>query len=65
MGMKDNLTAEVKATFAMQWSIQTATSVPKPEDLRLNANHAKDVEAATVLYADLAACRTLESSATN
>ena len=53
MGLKDDLAAEVKATFASQWEVQTTTSVPAPEDLRLNANHAKDLETATVLYADL------------
>jgi class 3 adenylate cyclase len=53
MGLKDDLTAEVRATFVAQWEVQTATTVPAPEDLRLNANHAKDLEAATVLYADL------------
>lgn len=53
MGLKDDLTAEVKRTFKDQWEVQTATAVPAPEDLRLNANHAKDLETATVLYADL------------
>lgn len=53
MGLKDDLTAEVKATFSSRWDVQTTTSVPEPEDLRLNANHAKDLETATVLYADL------------
>ena len=53
MGLKDDLTAEVKKTFATQWEVQKADSVPAPEDLRLNANHAKDLELATVLYADL------------
>lgn len=53
MGLKDDLKAEVKATFASQWEVQISKSVPAPEDLRLNANHAKDLEAATVLYADL------------
>jgi len=53
MSLKSDLTAEVKAIFSSQWDVQTATSVPAPEDLRLNANHAKDLEMATVLYADL------------
>lgn len=53
MGLKDDLTAEVKATFSAQWEVQTTTTVPAPEDLRLNANHAKDLETATVLYADM------------
>jgi class 3 adenylate cyclase len=53
MGLKDDLVAEVKATFANQWDVQEAQSVPAAEDLRLNANHAKDLNTATVLYADL------------
>lgn len=53
MAFKDDLAAEVKATFSQQWDYQRAESVPTPEDLRLNANHAKDLESATVLYADL------------
>jgi class 3 adenylate cyclase len=53
VGLKDDLTAEVKKTFADEWQVQATTSVPNPEDLLLNSNHAKDLEAATVLYADL------------
>ena len=53
MGLKDDLAAEVKATFAAAWQEETTSSVPAPEDLRLNANHAKNLDAATVLYADL------------
>lgn len=53
MGLKDELSAEVKSTFAQAWEVQKTESVPAPEDLRLNANHAKDLEKATVLYADL------------
>lgn len=53
MGLKDELSAEVKATFAQAWDVQKTESVPAPEDLLLNANHAKDLEKATVLYADL------------
>lgn len=53
MGLKDDLTDEVESTFRLQWEEQTAEKVPAAEDLRLNANHAKDLQAATVLYADL------------
>lgn len=53
MGLKDDLTAEVKATFSANWEVQTTTNVPAPEDLKLNTNHAKDLETATILYADL------------
>ena len=53
MGLKDDLSAEIKSIFSAQWEVQTTTSVTAPEDLRLNANHAKDLETATVLYADL------------
>jgi class 3 adenylate cyclase len=53
MGLKDDLAAEVKATFAAAWQEESTTAVPAPEDLRLNANHAKNLKSATVLYADL------------
>lgn len=53
MGLKDDLAAEVKATFAGVWQEEATSSVPAPEDLRLNAKHAKNLETATVLYADL------------
>lgn len=53
MGLKDDLTKEVKETFAAQWDVQKAIAVPTDADLRLNANHAKNLDTATVLYADL------------
>jgi len=53
MSLKDELTASVKKIFADQWDVEKADDVPDPEDLRLNSNHAKDLEKATVLYADL------------
>lgn len=52
MAFKDDLISEVKQIFLDQWVVQTTTNVPDPEDLRLS-NHAKDLEKATVLYADL------------
>jgi class 3 adenylate cyclase len=53
MGLKDDLTAEVADTFKNAWTVEETAAVPDPEDLRLNANHAKDLAMATVLYADL------------
>lgn len=53
MGLKDKLAGEVKAIFSSTWDVQTTDSVPDPEDLRLDANHAKHLKSATVLYADL------------
>ena len=53
MGLKDDLSAEVKKTFSDAWEEQSTIAVPAAEDLRLNANHAKNLELATVLYADL------------
>jgi class 3 adenylate cyclase len=52
MAFKDDLTSEVKQIFSEKWEVQTTTNVPDPVDLRLS-NHAKDLEIATVLYADL------------
>lgn len=53
MGMKNDLSAEVTTTLAGVWEEEKTTSVPSPDNLRLNTNHAKNLEAATVLYADL------------
>ena len=53
MSLKEELEAQVKATFSLRWDLQKTDNIPGPEDLRLNANHAKDLETATVLYADL------------
>jgi class 3 adenylate cyclase len=53
MGLKEDLTNEVMGIFASTWDTETTKNVPASEDLRLNANHAKDLEMATVLYADL------------
>lgn len=53
MALADDLGSEVKATFVAQWTEEAATVVPSAETLRLNANHAKYLDAATVLYADL------------
>lgn len=53
MGLASDLSAEIKSTFTSQWEEQKTTTVPAAENLRLNANHAKDLETATVLYADL------------
>jgi class 3 adenylate cyclase len=53
MGLKAELKADVKATFESDWTVQKAQAVPEAKDLRLNSNHAKDLETATVLYADL------------
>jgi class 3 adenylate cyclase len=53
VGLKDSLAQEVKSIFSQQWTTSKTTSVPAPENLRLNSNDAKNLETATVLYADL------------
>lgn len=53
MSLKDDLTSEVTRIFKYQWNVQKTTNIPDAVDLRLDANHAKDLETATVLYADL------------
>jgi len=52
MGLKDDLTAEVKKIFVQKWDVQATAGIPDASDVRLD-NHAKDLEKATVLYADL------------
>lgn len=53
MSLKQRLESDVGKTFREQWDVQATSSVPAPQDLRLGSNHAKDLELATVLYADL------------
>jgi len=53
MGLKADLTAEAKTILTGVWEEEVTTKVPAPEDLLLNTNHAKHLESATVLYADL------------
>ena len=53
MALADDLKKWVGDTFASDWEVQETTGVPDAQDLRLNSNHAKDLSAATVLYADL------------
>ncbi|WP_426161618.1 adenylate/guanylate cyclase domain-containing protein [Pseudoduganella sp. R-34] len=53
MSLKNRLDEDVRKTFRERWEVQSTSSVPAAEDLRLNSNHAKDFEQATVLYADL------------
>lgn len=43
MTLKGDLTAEVAAILREQWDEETTTVVPGAEDLRLNANHAKNL----------------------
>lgn len=52
MALNEDLTKEVHEIFTTRWDVQTTAGVPDPEDLRLG-NHAKDLETATILYADL------------
>lgn len=51
MGLKDDLTTEVKRIFQEVWSTRDGKVVPEPEDLELG-NDAVKMEA-TILYADL------------
>jgi class 3 adenylate cyclase len=53
VSLKEKLSAEVKTTFRLKWEEEKALVIPAPSTLRLNSNHAKDLEKATVLYADL------------
>ena len=53
MGLKEDLISEVNQIFATKWEEQKTTDVPDPENLQLKINHAKYLEMATVLYADI------------
>jgi len=52
MGLKDDLTSEVRDIFTEKWTEEDTDTVPEPEKLRLS-NHAKNLDKATILYADL------------
>jgi class 3 adenylate cyclase len=53
MTLETDLTSEVANIFKHQWTEEKATVIPVPEALRLNSNHTKALDTATVLYADL------------
>ena len=53
MALADYMKKWVGETFTAAWEVQETTGVPNSDDLRLNSNHAKDLNAATVIYADL------------
>lgn len=52
MTLKTDLQTEVAQIYAGVWDENKTENVPDPTDVRLN-NHAKNLETATVLYADL------------
>ncbi|MBU2049644.1 MAG: adenylate/guanylate cyclase domain-containing protein [Gammaproteobacteria bacterium] len=53
MTLRADLDEWVRDTIQSQWTVQNTDLIPSAEDLRLNSNHAKAIERATVLYADL------------
>jgi class 3 adenylate cyclase len=53
MGLKADLDAEVAKIFQESWDVEETEDVPEAEDVLLGSNHAKRLEQATVLYADL------------
>ncbi len=52
MGMKDDLSEDVKQIFRSSWSVRDGQKVPEVEDIRLGNDAVKI--STTVLYADLA-----------
>lgn len=52
VALSEDLQSEVIQILSETWSVTNTANVPDPEQLRLS-NHAKDLETATVLYADL------------
>ncbi|PTU66967.1 adenylate/guanylate cyclase domain-containing protein [Chromobacterium sp. Panama] len=52
MPLKEDLESEITQILKEQWMVEKTKGVPDPIQLRLS-NHAKDLETATVLYADL------------
>lgn len=52
MAFKEDLESEVKQILREQWTVEDAKSIPDPDQLRLS-NHAKNIDSAVVMYADL------------
>lgn len=52
MPLKEDLESEVGQILKDPWVVEKTSNIPDPDQLRLS-NHAKDLEMATVLYADL------------
>lgn len=53
MTLKESLINEIGNTLNDRWTEDVAIVVPSPENILLNDNHAKLLEKAVVLYADL------------
>lgn len=53
MSFASEVEAEVKRIFRERWTTSQATSAPDTNSLALEKNDAKEIENATVLYADL------------
>jgi hypothetical protein len=53
MGLKEDLTADVKDIFATRWQTRSGSVIPEAEDVGLG-NDAVKFDQAVVLYADLA-----------
>lgn len=53
MSLVDQLTDQVHTIVSSNWTVQSTNSIPDPEDVRLSGNNAKDLDQATVMYADL------------
>ena len=49
----EQLRQVAQTCFNHEWQVERTDIVPAPEDLTLNGTHAKDLQFATVLYADL------------
>jgi class 3 adenylate cyclase len=48
-----DIEGEVKRIFRENWQTSKATTVPEPKNIALESNEAKEIDEATVLYADL------------
>ena len=53
MALNDDLISQACDTLQSTWIEEETESVPEPKQLLLNSNHAKSLDLATVLYADL------------
>jgi len=53
LSLRNRLETEIQGILTSPWDTSRGIVIPSPDRLRLNANHAIELESATVLYADI------------
>lgn len=64
MSFATDVETEVKRIFRESWTTEKTKIVPEPKDIALESNHAKEIDFASVLYADLSGSTRMVQSQT-